>query len=210
MRGLRLGLANPGMLLDQLRAVLRVAARAPLRVMFPMVSTVAELRLALTLVDEARESLRERGVAVPDTLETGIMLEVPAAALSAEALAPLTGFFSVGTNDLTQYTLAAERGNAGVAELYDPLHPAVLRLIKLTADAAARAGRRVAVCGEVAADAAAVPLLLGLGVTELSVNPAAVACVKQAVRATTLTTARRLAHKALGAESGEAVRRLLA
>jgi phosphoenolpyruvate-protein phosphotransferase len=210
VRGLRLGLAHPGILLDQLRAVLRVAAHRPLRVMFPMVSTVAELRRALALVDEARESLRDRGVAVPGRLETGIMLEVPAAALSAKALAPLAGFFSVGTNDLTQYTLAAERGNAGVAGLYDPLHPAVLRLIKLTAGAAAPAGRSVAVCGEVAADPAAVPLLLGLGVTELSVSPAAVALVKQAVRATTLTTARNLADEALGAESGDAVRRLLA
>ena len=117
------------------------------------------------------------------------MLEVPSAALLAEQLAPLADFFSVGTNDLTQYTLAAERGNAGVAALGDPLHPAVLRLIERTAAAALAAGRTVAVCGEVAGDPAAVPLLLGLGVRELSMSPVRIAAAKQAVRSTDLAAA---------------------
>ena len=138
------------------------------------------------------------------------MLEVPSAALIAEKLAPLVDFFSVGTNDLTQYTLAAERGNAAVAALSDPLHPAVLRLIRLTAEAAAAAGRRVAVCGEVAGDRLAVPLLIGLGVTELSMNAVAIPAAKQAVRGTDAARAADLAEQALAAESAAAVRRLLA
>ena len=135
---------------------------------------------------------------MPDHIETGIMLEVPAAALLAETLAPLVDFFSVGTNDLTQYTLAAERGNPGVAGLFDPLHPAVLRLIERTAKAAAATGRRVAVCGEVAGDRLAVPLLVGLGVTELSMNPVSIPAAKQAVRATRAGLAAELGARGAG------------
>ncbi len=138
------------------------------------------------------------------------MLEVPSAALMAEKLAPLVDFFSVGTNDLTQYTLAAERGNAGVAALADPLHPAVLRLIERTSTAAAAAGATIAVCGEVAGDPLAVPLLLGLGVRELSMNPIGIAAAKQAVRGVDATAARELAREALAEDSAAAVRRLLA
>ncbi|MGZ8634073.1 MAG: putative PEP-binding protein, partial [Solirubrobacteraceae bacterium] len=210
VRGLRLGLARPELLLCQLRAVLRAAAGHPVRVMFPMVATVEELLQARELVDEARAALAARGVAAPEQIETGIMLEVPSAALMAEKLAPLVDFFSVGTNDLTQYTLAAERGNAGVAALADPLHPAVLRLIDRTATAAAAAGATIAVCGEVAGDPLAVPVLLGLGVRELSMNPIGIPAAKQAVRATDLAAARGLAREALAADSAAAVRRLLA
>ncbi len=210
VRGLRLGLARPEQLLCQLRAVLRVAATHPVRVMVPMVATVEEVRRTRELVAEARASLVARGVAVSARLEVGIMLEIPSAALLAEKLAPYVDFFSVGTNDLTQYALAAERGNAGVATLADPLHPAVLRLIDMTARAAADAGRVVTVCGEVAGDRLAVPLLLGLGVRELSVNAVAVPAVKQAVRATHAAEARRLAAEALDQESAAAVRALLA
>ena len=210
VRGLRLSLARPEQLRTQLRAVLRAAAGHDLRVMFPMVATVDELRRAREVLDEARASLRDEGVATPAELEVGVMLEVPSAALIADKLAPWAAFFSVGTNDLTQYTLAAERGNAAVAALSDPLHPAVLRLIRLTAEAAAAAGRRVAVCGEVAGDRLAVPLLIGLGVTELSMNAVAIPAAKQAVRATDAARAADLAAQALDAESAAAVRRLLA
>ena len=210
VRGLRLGLLYPDQLRTQLRAVLRVAARRPVRVMFPMVADADEVRRALALLGAARDGLLADGGPAPERLEVGIMLEVPSAALLAEQLAPLVDFFSVGTNDLTQYALAAERGNAGVAALGDPLHPAVLRLIGRAADAALAAGRTVAVCGELAGDAAAVPLLLGLGVRELSMGAARIAAAKQAVRGADLAAARRLATAALAADSPAAVRRLLA
>jgi len=189
--------------------VLRVAAGFPVRVMFPMVADADELRRARQLLDEARASLTERGVRTPG-LQVGVMLEVPSAALLAEQLAPLADFFSIGTNDLTQYTLAAERGNAGVAALGDPLHPAVLRLVARVCEAAESAGRTVAVCGEVAGDPAAVPLLLGLGVRELSMSGVRIAAAKQAVRSTELAAASRLAERALDASSAAEVRRLLA
>jgi phosphocarrier protein FPr len=210
VRGLRLGLLHPDQLRCQLRAVLHVAAAHPVRVMLPMVAEADELRWALEVLSDARAELAARGVTLPERLEVGVMLEVPSAALLAEQLAPLADFFSVGTNDLTQYTLAAERGNAGVAALADPLHPAVLRLIERAAAAALAAGRTVAVCGEAAGDPAAVPLLLGLGVRELSMSPVRIAAAKQAVRSTDLAAARLLAERALAAESAAAVRRLLA
>ena len=210
VRGLRLSLLHPDQLRCQLRAVLRVAAAHPLRVMFPMVAEADELRRALLLLDEAREQLVARGAAVPEHLEAGVMLEVPSAALLAEHIAPPASFLSVGTNDLTQYALAAERGNAGVAALADPLHPAVLRLIAHACEAAEAAGRTVAVCGEVAGDPAAVPLLLGLGVRELSMSAVRIAAAKQAVRSTDVAAARDLARRALAAGSAVTVRALLA
>jgi multiphosphoryl transfer protein len=210
VRGLRLSLQYPDQLRCQLRAVLRAAAVHPVRVMFPMVAEADELRRALEVLDEARAELVARGAPVPGRIDAGVMLEVPSAALLAEQLAPLSSFFSVGTNDLTQYTLAAERGNAGVAALADPLHPAVLRLIERAASAALAAGSGLAVCGEAAGDPAAVPLLLGLGVRELSMSAVRIAAAKQAVRSTDLAAARRLAERALAADSAAAVRRLLA
>ncbi len=210
-RGIRLGLARTGMLLTQLRAVLRVAAGHPLKIMFPMVATEDEVRAALGLVGQARRTLAAEGVAVPaeGAVEVGIMIEVPAAALTAARLAPIVDFFSVGTNDLTQYTMAADREVSAVASLNDALHPAVLTLIGRAAAAAQAAGRWTGVCGELGADPLAVPLLLGLGVRELSVSPAAVATVKETVRATDLTVAAELARQALELASADAVRDLV-
>jgi multiphosphoryl transfer protein len=210
-RGIRLGLARTGMLLTQLRAVLRVAAGHPLKIMFPMVATEHEVRAALGLVGQARHTLAAEGVAVPaeGAVEVGIMIEVPAAALTAARLAPIVDFFSVGTNDLTQYTMAADREVSAVASLNDALHPAVLTLIGRAAAAAQAAGRWTGVCGELGADPLAVPLLLGLGVRELSVSPAAVATVKETVRATDLTVAAELARQALELASADAVRDLV-
>jgi multiphosphoryl transfer protein len=207
-RGIRLGLARTDMLLAQLRAVLRVAANHPVKLMFPMVATEYEVRAALGLVSKARLALAAEGVAAPaeDALEVGIMIEVPAAALTAARLAPAVDFFSVGTNDLTQYTLAADREVSAVAGLNDALHPAVLTLIAHAAGAAAEAGRWTGVCGELAADPLAVALLLGLGVRELSVSAAAVASVKEIVRATDLEVAAELARQALDLPSAHAVR----
>jgi len=210
-RGIRLGLARTDILLAQLRAVLRVAADHPVKLMFPMVATEQEVRAALGLVADARRALAAEGVPVPaeGAMEVGIMIEVPAAALTAARLAAAADFFSVGTNDLTQYTLAADREVSAVAGLNDALHPAVLTLIGRAAEAAAEAGRWTGVCGELAADPLAVPLLLGLGVRELSVSAAAVGSVKEIVRATDLAVAAELAGQALGLPSAEAVRDLV-
>jgi phosphoenolpyruvate-protein kinase (PTS system EI component) len=208
LRGIRLGLRHPQLLLGQLRATMRVACEHPVRIMFPMVTTVDEVRRARELLDQARESLCADGFPAPERVAVGIMVEVPAAALMAEAFAPHVDFFSVGTNDLAQYVLAAERGNADVAALADALHPAVLRLIHGATRAAAEAGRPVAVCGELAGDPTAVALLLGLGVTELSMAPARIPAAKQAVRAAVMSEGRQLAAEALAAESAADVRRL--
>jgi multiphosphoryl transfer protein len=208
VRGLRLGLEHPELLLAQLRAILRVAVQHPLRVMLPMVTTLEEVVRARGVLDEATTSLPATPAAA-GRLQLGVMIEVPAAALTATALARHVDFFSIGTNDLAQYTLAAERGNAAVAALADPLHPAVLQLVRATAAAAEAEGRAVAVCGEVAGDPPAIPLLLGLGATELSVAPARIPLAKQAVRETDLAVARALAAEALAASSAQDVRRLL-
>ena len=177
-----------------------MARDAPVKVMFPMVSTVDELLAARRLLDS---------VGCPQGLRVGIMVEVPAAALSIDAFLPHLDFVSIGTNDLTQYTLAAERGNAAVAELADPLDPAVLRLI---AEVGRRAAGRapVSVCGEVAADPLAVPLLLGAGVTELSVAVSAVPAVKATVRALDLRDCIDLTKRCLEATSAAEVRHLAA
>lgn len=210
-RGIRLGLAHTGLLLPQVRAVLRVAADHPVKLMFPMVATRAELSGALEVVAEARRGLLAAGMpaAAGARLDTGIMIEVPAAAVAAATLASLADFFSVGTNDLTQYTLASDRDVSAVAGLADAMHPAVLTLIGQAAAASAAAGRWTGVCGELAADPLAVPVLLGLGVRELSVNAASVAEVKQAVRGTDLTQAAELAREATALPSADAVRRLV-
>ncbi|SNY30868.1 phosphoenolpyruvate--protein phosphotransferase [Paractinoplanes atraurantiacus] len=180
VRGLRLSLAHPTVFAAQLQAIALVAREAPISVMFPMVTTVGELRRARMMLDEA---LARTGSGRPADLRVGMMVEVPAAALRAADFVPYADFFSVGTNDLTQYTLAAERGNAALMSLSTGLDPSVAQLIDLLCRAA---GDRVpvAVCGEVAADEQAVPRLLASGVRQLSVAPALVPLVKQAVRAT--------------------------
>jgi phosphocarrier protein FPr len=205
VRGLRLGLAHPELLRTQLRAILRVAADHPVRVMFPMVTTLGELRAAREELERARAEL---GAAAGDP-EVGIMVEVPAAALTADRLAREVAFFSIGTNDLTQYVLAADRGNERVGALTDALHPAVLRLIERTVDGAEASGRWVGVCGELAADPAVTALLLGLGVRELSMSAPAVPLVKAAVREVDLSSARALAARALRYGTADEVRALI-
>lgn len=210
VRGIRLGLRYPPLLSGQLRAVLRAGAGRPVRLLLPMVTTLDELLQARELLDAARESLAAAGVALPERLEVGIMVEVPAVALLAEAFVPHVDFFSVGTNDLAQYVLAADRGNAAVAALGDALHPAVLRLIDALARAARKGGRPVAVCGELAGDPLAIPVLLGLGVTGLSMSSPRIARAKQVVRGVELGAAQRLARQALAAGSAAEVRGLAA
>jgi phosphoenolpyruvate-protein kinase (PTS system EI component) len=201
VRGLRLALAEEKVFVSQLRAVARLATDHPVRVMFPMLSTPAELGAALDLLGQSRSS--------PDRLEIGTMIEVPAAALLAERFATELDFFSIGTNDLAQYVMAADRTNRDVAGLADALHPAVLRTIMLVAEAAGSEKIRVAVCGELAGEVAAVPLLLGLGARELSAGPRSIPLVKAAVRAVRAADARALAREALSLDSADAVRSLL-
>jgi multiphosphoryl transfer protein len=203
VRGIRLGLAQRDLLTTQLRAIVRLASERPVRVMFPMVATVEELTEARKLLDDLMENKRMPG------LEVGIMVEVPSAALTAGRIAPLVDFFSIGTNDLSQYTLAAERGNAAVASLADPLHPGVLKLISKTVKAASDHDVWVGICGEIAGDAQATRLLLGLGVTELSMASPSIAGVKAAVRTVQDADSAGLAERAMQADSASAVRGIL-
>ena len=205
VRGLRLSLLRPALFATQLAAIVRIAHETPVTVLFPMVSTVHELQAARSALDAA---VRTVGKGTPEDLRVGAMIEVPAAALKVAALAGLVDEFSIGTNDLTQYALAAARGDGGVAALGDPWDPGVLQLIDAVCRGAA--GRPVAVCGEFAADPDAVELLVGLGVRELSVTPAAVPAVKEAVRSVDARTAAVTAHEALLEPSAAAVRALLA
>jgi multiphosphoryl transfer protein len=205
LRGIRLSLHRPDLLATQLRAILRVAADHPVKVMFPMVATPAELEAALAIMREARAAT---GLDAP--VETGIMVEVPAAALLSERLGRHVDFFSIGTNDLTQYTMAAERGNARVAALLAGPQPSVLRLVRETVRGAEANGRWVGVCGELAGDPPAAVLLAGLGVRELSMAPPLVPEVKAALRSVDLADARATAERALEAEHAEEARRLAA
>jgi len=203
VRGIRLALARPELLSTQFRAILRVAAEHPVKTMLPMVATLAEITAARELLDEAR---RETGIDAP--MELGIMVEVPAAALAAARLAAHVDFFSLGTNDLTQYTMAAERGDARLAPLLAGPQPAVLRLVQATVAGAAAHGRWVGVCGELAGDPAAAVLLAGLGVTELSMAAALVPEAKAALRQVSLADARAAAQAALETDDADAARGL--
>ncbi len=181
-RGIRVSLARPAMFREQIRAILRASAAGKVAVMFPMISALSEVWRCKEMVRRCMDEFDAEGVPFDRDLPVGIMIEVPAAALCADQLAPEVDFFSIGTNDLIQYTLAVDRVNPYVADLYQPTHPAVIRLIKRTVDAATNHGIWTGVCGEMAADIRLTPLLIGLGVAELSVGPQLVASVGQAVR----------------------------
>jgi phosphocarrier protein FPr len=201
VRGIRLCLGRPELLRTQIRAILRAAEFGRLRIMFPMVANLAEFSAARQIVEEVRAELK--GPAV----ELGIMIEVPAAALLADIFAKEVDFFSIGTNDLTQYTLAMDRGHPQLSAQADGLHPAVLRLIDKTVQAAHAAGKWTGICGELGADPQAVPILVGLGVDELSVSVPAIPAVKAQIRSLSFSTAQRLAAEALGCASALEVRR---
>ena len=181
-RGIRVSLARPAMFREQIRAILRASASGKVAVMFPMISGLSEVWRCKEMVRRCMDEFDKEAIPFDRDLPVGIMIEVPAAALCADQLAPEVDFFSIGTNDLIQYTLAVDRVNPYVAHLYRPTHPAVIRLIKRTIDAATNHGIWTGVCGEMAADIRLTPLLLGLGVEELSVGPQLVASVGQAVR----------------------------
>ncbi len=208
-RAIRIGLARPDLLKTQLRALLRAGHGFNLKIMFPMIAAVEEMQAARALADEARAELTRAGQPAAEAVEIGMMVEVPSAALMADRLAPHADFFSIGSNDLTQYTLAADRGNPAVAALFDSLHPAVLRLIDGVARAAHAAGRWVGVCGEMAGDPAAIPILLGLGVDELSIGAAGIPPAKALIRAWSQAEAEALAREALQQPTAAAVRALV-
>ncbi len=195
LRGIRLLLKRQDLLESQFRVILRAATTGNVRIMLPMVTTVGEVRKARQAMKAAAESLKERGIAVPEPLPpVGIMIEIPAAALAADGLARVSDFFSIGSNDLTMYTLAADRGDEQVAHLYNPLHPAVVRLIHRAAEAAKHAGIPVSLCGEIAGDPRYTALLLGLGILDLSMIASKLPRVKQRVRALDLPAATRRAQ----------------
>jgi phosphocarrier protein FPr/phosphocarrier protein len=205
LRGVRIGLRRPEILRTQLRAILRVRPVGQCRIMVPMVATLDEVRAVRDMLDHEREAL---GHAPP--VQLGVMVETPAAAVTADQLATEADFLSIGTNDLTQYVLAMDRGNPDLAARLDALHPSVLRLIRLTAEGAAKHGRWVGVCGALASDPAAAPLLVGLGVTELSATPPTIPDIKAALRPLDKAACVALATEALAQESAAAVRSLLA
>ena len=173
-----------------------------------MIANLEEVLRARELLNDAHKALEAEGVDHAWPMETGIMVEIPSAALLASNLAPHLDFFSVGTNDLTQYTLAAERGNANLSEMADALHPAVLRLIKQVVKAADEHGKWVGVCGELAGDPHAAAILIGLGVRELSLNSARIPQLKASIREIQLQDARALAEEVLRADSAERVRKM--
>lgn len=200
LRGIRLSLAREEIFQAQLRALLRAAAHGPLRIMFPFVSGVEEVRAARRAVAKAAETLHSRGIGVP-AVPIGVMIEVPSAALTADLLAEEADFFSIGTNDLIQYCLAVDRTDDRVSRLYEPLHPAILRTIRLVARAGKRRRIPVAVCGEMAADPVLLTLLVGLGLTEFSMAATAIAVAKQVLRGVRADDARRVAGHALRART---------
>ena len=208
-RAIRLCLAQPELFKTQLRAILRVASEYPVKVMFPMIATLDELRRATSLLDEAKQELSTRKESHAEKIETGIMVEIPSVAQMADRFACEVDFFSIGTNDLTQYTFAADRTNPKVASLGDACHPAVLRQIQHVVAAARANNIWVGVCGELAGDPDAIPILLGLGVSELSISSPSIPRTKEIIRLWTMTEAKEIATKALDADSVERVRELV-
>jgi phosphoenolpyruvate-protein phosphotransferase (PTS system enzyme I) len=200
-RAIRFCLAQPELFCAQLRAILRASADGNVKMMYPMISGLDELNQANALVEKCKAELREKKILFDEKIEIGAMIEIPSAALIADALATRVKFFSIGSNDLIQYALAADRTNEKVSHLYEPTHPAIIRLIKMTIDAAHRHGIWVGVCGEIAGDPALTPLLLGLGVDELSVAPIVVAQIKYMIRRLKLNETQVLAGFALQCES---------
>lgn len=209
-RAIRFCLDRPEIFKSQIRAILKASAHGQVKIMFPMICCLGELVRAKALVEEAKAELRASKAKFDEKCPVGIMIETPAAALSAQALAAESDFFSIGSNDLTQYTLAVDRTNQRVARMYEPFNPAVLRLVREVIEAGHRAGIWVGMCGEMCADPLAVPLLLGLGLDEFSMNPVAVPEVKRMILNLRLDQCRRVAAKAMEADSADRARSILA
>jgi len=209
LRAIRFCLQEVELFKVQLRAILRASAFGKTKILFPMISGLEEIRRAKSIYNEVREDLIRQKIPVGADIEIGIMIEVPSAVVVADALAREVDFFSIGTNDLIQYTLAIDRVNERVTYLYEPLHPAVLKLIMMVVEAAHRAGIRVAMCGEMAGEPAYTLILLGLGLDELSMNPLAIPRVKKIVRQATLEESRALLENVLTVATAEEIEHLV-
>ncbi len=190
LRAIRYCLKHPDIFKTQLRAILRAAAYGNVRILFPMISGYEEIQEAKAMLDTASDELKKEGIAHKRDIEIGIMIEVPSAVILSDILADTVDFFSIGTNDLIQFSLAIDRRNRQVAYLYNPLHPAILRLLRQTVDAARAKGKKVFMCGEMAGDTLHIPILLGLGIQEFSMNPNAIPLAKQTIRSLNVEEAR--------------------
>ena len=208
-RAIRACLDLPQIFKIQLRAMLKASARKNIKIMFPMISQTEELKGAKALLEEAKDELKKKKIPFDENIEVGIMVEIPSAALSADSLAKESDFFSIGTNDLIQYTLAVDRGNERIAHLYQGFHPGVLKLIKQTIDAAHRNGIWVGLCGEMAGDPLATGLLVGMGVDELSTSAMAIPEIKKIIRSITFEEAQRLAEQVLNLSTIDEIKKFL-
>lgn len=208
-RAIRIGLAKPEILRPQLRALLRSSVYGRLAIMFPMIATVEEFWQARKILDEERQRLLDEGVQVADNIEVGMMLEIPSSALMADAFAREVDFFSIGSNDLIQYLFAADRGNPRVAYLYQELHPAILRLVKRVIDAAHAEGKWVSMCGEMASNPLATPLLMAMGLDEFSMNSSSILHIRSLINQLNTRQLQLLVHKALNAITASEVERLV-
>lgn len=207
-RAIRIGLTEEQLFITQLKALIRSSTCGNLYIMFPMISSLWEIRRAKTLIQKAASQLDDKGMRY-GKFKVGIMIEIPSAAIMAEELAKEVDFFSIGTNDLTQYTLAVDRGNSKVSQWYDHLHPAVLKLIAMTSKAAKTQKIELGICGEMAGDPFALPVLLGLGFDELSMSPPAIPKIKRLVRKFQAERAKQVAQMALSMKDADEVRQYL-
>ncbi|MDD5136946.1 MAG: phosphoenolpyruvate--protein phosphotransferase, partial [Candidatus Omnitrophica bacterium] len=204
-RAIRFCLARPDIFKAQLRAIVRASAYGKLKVMYPMISGLEELVQANTLLEEVQKELKKENVPFDEEMEVGAMIEVPSAALTSDILAKEVDFFSIGTNDLIQYSLAVDRVNEKIAYLYEPAHPAVLRLIKTVIENGHNAGIWVGMCGEMAGDIVMTIVLLGLGLDEFSTSPIAIPEIKRIIRSVTLRQAKEIAQGAASLSTGKEV-----
>ncbi len=209
LRGIRLCLSDPALFTPQLRAILRASARGPIRLLIPMLTNIAEVQQCLVLIEQAKQSLRDENIEFDEDITVGAMIEVPAAAIAAKQFAERLDFLSIGTNDLIQYTLAIDRIDDQVDYLYDPMHPAVLQLIKMTIEAGAASDIPVTLCGEMAGDSRYVRVLLGLGLTEFSMPPNLILETKRSLISARRTTLKKKVNSLLNAESSEVQKTLL-
>ncbi|MCZ6705422.1 MAG: phosphoenolpyruvate--protein phosphotransferase [Bacteroidetes bacterium] len=208
-RGIRVLLDKPDILVPQLRAILRASLFGPTRILLPMITSLSEIESFREIFEGVKNKLKTEGTAFDSSIPIGAMVEVPSVALMADQFAEVVDFFSIGTNDLTQYTLAVDRGNDLVAKLYEDMHPAILQMIKRTVEAAERADIPVSLCGELATNLRAVPVLIGLGVQTLSASPVYLPSIKRVIRAMTLAEGKELADQALISGSAVEIRQML-